>query len=217
MNYSKLNNNYCYILIGWEVSKNYLINMHILTKCKMKKIRLNKKDGSIVEAEIKLLDLSYIDKIMVLQRNIYDGLEDKSFYACSDKEEFENTIKGKGKIIGCVSLRDNELIAIGVYIEYGYENHNYGYDINIEGEELLKVGQLESTLVLENYRGNRLQKIMCEILEETGKDAGKKYICATAAPDNKYSVSTFEKLGYRIMADKFKYGGLRRYVLMKEL
>lgn len=183
----------------------------------MDKITLNKKDGRNVEAELKLLDLSYIDKIMELQRNIYDGLENKEFYSCSNREEFEETINGKGKIIGCVSLDENELIAIGVYVEYGYESHNYGYDVGLKGEELLKVGQLESTVVLENYRGNRLQKIMCEILEEVGKKSGIKYVCATAAPDNKYSVNTFKNLEYKIMADKLKYGGLRRYVLMKEL
>jgi ribosomal protein S18 acetylase RimI-like enzyme len=81
----------------------------------------------------------------------------------------------------------------------------------------LKVGQLEATLVSEAYRGNRLQKIMCEILEEVGKKAGMKYICATAAPNNKYSVNTFNELGYKIVADKLKYGGLRRYILMKEI
>ena len=183
----------------------------------MKKILLNKKDGKNIEAELKLLDLSYIDKIMEFQHNIYDGLENKDFYSCSNKEDFEKTINGKGKIIGCVSLTNNELISIGVYIEYGYENHNYGYDLEIKGEELLKVGQLEATIVSEAYRGNRLQKIMCEIFEEVAQKAGMKYICATAAPNNKYSVNTFNELGYKIMADKLKYGGLRRYVLMKEI
>lgn len=183
----------------------------------MRKILLKKKDGENIEAELKLLDLSYIDQIMEIQQNIYDGLDNKELYSCSDKEDFEKTINGKGKIIGCVSLNNNELIAMGVYIEYGYEEHNYGYDIEIKGEELLKVGQLESTVVLEDYRGNKLQKIMCEILERIGKGAGMKYICATAAPNNKYSVNTFTKLGYKIMADKLKYGGLRRYVFMKEI
>ena len=193
------------------------MNIHILAKYKMKKILLNKKDGKNIEAELKLLDLSYIDKIMEFQHNIYDGLENKDFYSCSNKEDFEKTINGKGKIIGCVSLTNNELISMGVYIEYGYENHNYGYDLEIKGEELLKVGQLEATIVSEAYRGNRLQKIMCETLEEVAQKAGMKYICATAAPNNKYSVNTFNELGYKIMADKLKYGGLRRYVLMKEI
>ena len=194
-----------------------MTNVNILAEVKMKKTIINKKDGRNIEVEFKLLDLSYIDKIMELQQNIYDGLENKDFYVCSNREEFVNAINEKGKIIGCVSLMNNELIAIGVYIKYGYENHNYGYDIEIQGEELLKAGQVESTLVCEDYRGNRLQKIMCEILEEVGKKAGIKYICATAAPDNKYSVNTFEKLGYNIMADKLMYGGLRRYVFMKKI
>lgn len=183
----------------------------------MNNMILNKKDGSFVEVELKVLDSSYIEKIMEFQDRIYDGLENKDFYSCSKKEDFEKTMDGNGKIIGCLSLGDNELIAIGVYIEYGYGSHNYGYDIGIQGVELLKVGQLESTLVSEYYRGNGLQKIMCEILEEAGKNANMKYICATVAPDNKFSVNTFKKLGYKIMADKLKYGGLRRYVLMKNI
>jgi ribosomal protein S18 acetylase RimI-like enzyme len=183
----------------------------------MKKLILSKKGESIVQAQLKLLDLSYIDKIMELQDTIYKDLDDKEFYSCSDKKEFETTINGKGKILGCVSLAENELIAIGAYIEFGYDDHNYGHDIQIHGEELLKVGQIESTLVSKAYRGNKLQKIICESLEEMGKNAEMNYICATVAPANKYSLNTFKELGYNIMADKLKYGGLRRYVLMKKI
>lgn len=183
----------------------------------MKKIILKRKDGKNVEAELKILDLSYIDKIIELQNSIYERLENKDFYACSDKEEFISTINEKGKIIGYVSLKDNELIAMSVYIEYGYDEHNYGYDIKFEGEELLKVGQLESMVVSEDYRGNKLQKRMGEILENLCRISGKKYICATVAPENIYSMNTFKDLGYKIVADKLKYGGLRRYVLVKEL
>jgi len=184
---------------------------------KMRKIILKRKDGSQIEAQFVELNLSYIDKIMDLQKNIYEGLEDKDFYSCSEKEEFEETINNKGKVVGCISSYDDELIAIAVYIEYGYEDHNYGYDINIKSEELLKVGQVESTLVKETYRGNGLQKIMCEILEDIGITRGMNYICATVAPKNIYSLNTFKKLGYNIITEKLKYGGLNRYVLMKNL
>ena len=182
-----------------------------------KKITLRKKDGTNVDGELKVLDITYIDKVMELQNEIYEGLENKDFYSCRGREEFEEIINGGGTAIGCVTLDDDELIAIGVYVEYGYEDHNYGYDIEMKGEELLKVGQLESTLVLEVYRGNRLQKIMCEMLEDVGRKSGMKYMCATAAPDNRFSCNTFEKLGYRVMVEKLKYGGLKRYVFMKEL
>lgn len=183
----------------------------------MKTIVLNKKDGKSVQAELKILDLSYIDEIMKLQDDIYEGLENKEFYFCSTREEFQETIDEKGKILGCVSSEDNQLIALGVYIEYGFEAHNYGYDIDIQGDELLKVAQLESTLVSADYRGNKLQRTICTHLEEMGKEAGMKWICATVEPNNKYSLNTFKELGYKIVVDKLKYGGLRRYVLSKEL
>lgn len=182
-----------------------------------RRIILRKKDGTSVEAKLKVLDITYIDKVMEFQDEIYEGLENKDFYSCSDRVEFEEIINGRGIAIGCVSVESDELIAIGVYVEYGYEDHNYGYDIGIKGEEILKVGQLESTLVSESYRGNRLQKIMIEILEDVSRKAGMKYICATAAPDNRFSCNTFEKLNYKVVLEKLKYGGLRRYVFMKEL
>ena len=34
---------------------------------------------------------------------------------------------------------------------------------------------------------------------------------------NKYSLKSFLDLGYEIKKDKLKYGGLRRYVVAKEL
>ena len=183
----------------------------------MKKIILNRKDGRQIEAQLKELDINYIDKIMDLQKIIYNDLEDKNYYACSEKDEFEETIKSNGKVIGCLSMDEDELIAIGVYIEYGYKDHNYGYDLNIEKEELLKVGQVESTIVKQTYRGNGLQKMMCEIIEDIAIKRGMNYICATVAPKNIYSLDTFKKLGYNIITEKLKYGGLNRYVLMKNL
>ena len=76
---------------------------------------------------------------------------------------------------------------------------------------------IESTVVKEEYRGNKLQKILIEKLEELAKADNIKYICATAAPDNKYSSDNIKELGFEIVCEKEKYGGLRRYVFMKRI
>lgn len=177
-------------------------------------LKLKRKDGVEVEAELKELSISYLDKIMELQKIIIDGLENKELYADTEREEFEEYIKKNGKIIGCVTEYD-ELIAMGVYAKKGYDKSNYGYDIGLENEELLKVGQIESTVVKEEYRGNRLQKIICKELEKIAVKQDTKILCATASPYNEFSVNTFKSLGYEIKKDKLKYGGLRRYVLAK--
>lgn len=177
-------------------------------------LNLKRKDGIEVKVELKVLNISYLDKIMELQKIIIDGLENKELYADTEREEFEEYIKKNGKILGCVT-EDDELIAMGVYAKKGYDKSNYGYDIGLENEELLKIGQIESTVVKEEYRGNKLQKIICEELEKIAVKEDTKILCATASPYNEFSVNTFKSLGYEIKKDKLKCGGLRRYVLAK--
>ena len=182
----------------------------------IREFEVNKKNGDTVKIIMKELDLAYIEKIMNLQENILNGIENKEIYAASTADEFEEIILSKGKIIGCVTEEDN-LIAMGVYVENGYDNHNYGYDLEMHGEELLKVCQIESTVVDEVYRGNRLQKVICETIENIARKRGMKFITATASPYNPFSVNTFISLGYEIKKDKLKYGGLRRYILAKNV
>lgn len=106
---------------------------------------------------------------------------------------------------------------MGVYVSLGIDEDNYGYDLGIEGEQLLKVCQIESTVVKKNYRGNGLQKIICNELENIGIRDGMNIISATVYPENKYSLNTFLNLGYQVKREKIKYGGYRRYILEKKL
>lgn len=182
----------------------------------IKNVELKRKNSKNVIGTFKLLDLSYINKIMELQEEIINGIENKEIYACSHREEFEECINETGKIIGCLDEEDN-LIAMGVYVNKGLKEGNYGNDIDITGDELLKVGQIESTVVREDYRGNGLQKIICKMLEDISLNNGDTLITATASPYNEFSVDTFLKQGYEIKKDKLKYGGLRRYILAKSL
>ncbi|GAA0084362.1 hypothetical protein UT300007_08010 [Clostridium sp. CTA-7] len=179
-------------------------------------LMLKNKSGSTVKASHKVLDLSYIEEIMKLQDIIMEDLEDKQLYAPTDKEEFIEYFEKGAKVIGYLDEKD-DLIAMAVYIKKGYEKGNYGYDLDLEGERLLDVGQVESTVVRSDYRGNGLQKILCGKVEDIARNEKVKLLTSTASPYNKYSVNTFKNLGYEIKRDKIKYGGLRRYVLVKEL
>lgn len=181
-----------------------------------KELILKRKDGKIIEVKLKEMDASYIDKILELQDIILNGLENKELYAPTEREEFIEYLNKGGKIIGYFT-KDKLLVAMGVYIEKGYDSGNYGYDIGLEGNELLRVGQIESTVVRDEFRGNGIQKIICEAFEEIAKENKMNILCATASPYNKFSVNTFEKLGYKIAKDKIKYDGLRRYVLVKNI
>ena len=179
-------------------------------------IKLKTVDGKEVIGRLKVLDENYIEKIMELQENVKKGLKYKDWYSETSREEFLIQINEKGKIVGCI-LEDDTLIALGVYVEWGYEKENYGYDLNISGDKLLNVGQIEATLVHEKFRGNKLQKKICMELEEIAKSKGNNVIAATIHPDNTYSLNTFKELGYKVRLEKLKYGGLRRFILSKNM
>lgn len=165
---------------------------------------------------LKVLDKSYIQQMMSLQHEVIMNIGNPELFVPSSEEEFEEAIQGKGCIMG-YTTKKGELVAMGVYMSYGYDTHNYGYDIDLTGEALLEVGQIEATIVAVNYRGLGLQRKLCTALEEEARKRGNKLLCATASPLNEYSVRNFLKLGYTIKKEKLKYGGLRRYVLEKIL
>lgn len=179
-------------------------------------IQVKRKDGELVKLTLKRLTFEDIDQIMVLQDEIVEGLEDKQLYVPSDREEIQSHFGTEGVLLGYVT-EENELAALAIYLKRGYSPSNYGYDVGLEGEELLKVGQVDTVLVKADYRGNNLQYRMCSLLEEIAKEKQTPILCATASPYNTFSVNNFLKLGYEVKKDKLKYGGLRRYILMKSL
>lgn len=183
----------------------------------IKALDVKRKDGIYETVVLRQLDLTYVKKIVQLEQEVLRSLIDGESYSCSSEEEFEKGMKENVlKVLGCLT-EDNKLIAMGVYAKYDYSEENYGYDLDIEGEELLKVGQIESTIVKEEYRGNKLQKRICRKLEYISKEDFTEIMAATVYPKNEYSLNTFLSLGYEVKKEKLKYGGYRRYILGKIL
>ena len=132
-------------------------------------LEIKRKDGAILQGQFKLLEEKDIKDIMRLQKIVIDALEDKQLFAPSEEDEFLLYIKELGNVIGCYESESNELIAMGVYGKLGHRENNYGYDLEMDKEELLSVGQIESTVVSPEYRGNSLQKKICLELERISK------------------------------------------------
>ena len=183
----------------------------------MNKFQLKRADGKLESAYLKELTFGDIDEVLSLQDEVVRGLEKREFYCDMNKEEFAKSLNDfGGTLIGCVT-EANVIVAIGLYVSFQYDEENYGYDLGLSGQELLTVGQVEATIVKEEFRGNRLQDKLCEALEDIAIREGKKIIGATVAPDNKYSLNTFLNRGYDIQEEKIKYEGYRRYILKKEV
>lgn len=176
---------------------------------------LNLLKPAACSAKLIALDETYLEQMLQLQKEVVTALPDPQLFVASSKEDFEAALK-ENTVIGIVTC-SHQLIALGIYLETGNTPCNYGWDLGLTEAALEEVGQIDTTLVAPLYRGNGLQKILCETLEQISRVQGKSLITATVSPYNSYSLNTFLKLGYEIKKDLLKYGGLRRYIVAKTI
>ncbi|MGL4741645.1 MAG: GNAT family N-acetyltransferase [Sarcina sp.] len=183
----------------------------------MIEIKNRANNDILVKAEFEKLTVNSIDEILKFQDLIIDGLEDKSFFAKTSKNEFIDYFERNSYFLGLREKKENQLIAFGLYLHEGLLETNYGYDLDYSVEEIEKTGQIEITIVHPDFRGNRLQKILCDKMIEVAKKNGDYTVAATVSPENLHSLNTFLKLGFIINKEKLKYGGVLRCILEYKL
>ena len=176
-------------------------------------IKNRNEDDKEVKARVLKLSMSDLDDIVELQDFIIDGIMDKQIFARTSKDEFISFFEGNSYLLGLRLEETGKLIALGVYLNNGLLEENYGYDLEYSKEDILKTGQVEITIVHPDFRGNRLQDVLCKKLIEVSKVNGDKYLTATVSPYNEHSLNNFLKLDFKNKKEKFKYGGVLRCIL----
>lgn len=89
--------------------------------------------------------------------------------------------------------------------------------IALTSENLIRVLHMDSASVLPEHRGHHLESRMIAFAETLIDTSKYCYSFATVAPENTASLKSLERNGYEIMVTKEKYGGVKRYVMMKRL
>ena len=80
-----------------------------------------------------------------------------------------------------------------------------------------KVCELGGNLVLPEYRGNGLQKILVNYLEKRARELGIQNILAEVTFGNEYSLRNLQNLGYEIKTWYQKDENIKRHILLKRL
>lgn len=80
-----------------------------------------------------------------------------------------------------------------------------------------KCADIDGVIVLPEYRGNALQKILVNYLESKAKEKGITNIVAEVTFGNDFSLNNLQSLGYEIKTWYQKDENIKRHILLKEL
>lgn len=175
-----------------------------------------KKQINIDDLEIKLCISEDVKDIYNLQNIVIDYFkENEKGYFLPFKEEsylrIVNNPISDGEIYG--AFYKNKMIAwIFLSISTRMEQiKNFIPDING------KCADIDGVIVLPEYRGNGIQKILVNYLEKRAKEKGINNVIAEVTFGNEYSLRNLQSLGYEIKNWYNKDENIKRHILLKRL
>jgi len=146
---------------------------------------------------------------------VKDGMTQKDWF-CLDPPETVRAMMDDGTMALWIAEENNRMAAIFDVLYPGMESFNYGYDLGLSQEELLRVVHMDTSAVHSDYRGLGLQARMIRMAEEELSGKGHRILLCTVHPENRFSLNNLLGLGYAIQKRVEKYGS-ERFVLRKDI
>ena len=165
--------------------------------------RFQKGTQENVETFIRFLD------------EIKAGMLNKEWFYL-DPADVVRSMMADGSMELWLAFHEMKLVAVFSILFPGLRPDNYGYDLGLCEEDLLRVIHMDTAAVHSDYRGFGLQGRMVQIAEQELSGKGKRILLSTVHPDNKFSLNNMLKQGYQIQKRIGKYGS-ERYILKKEI
>lgn len=150
-----------------------------------------------------------IDELLDLQNIVVNDLDDKDYFRPSTKEMLNLFIKN-GHSIG--AYKDDNLIAYRLIYSPKDKEHNLGFDLDLNKNDLGRVIHFETAVVHPKYRGSRLQILLTKELSEQ-VNLEDSIVCASCYTMNYPSLSNLIKMGLSINTLKNKYDSKLRFIL----
>ncbi|MFH1976261.1 MAG: GNAT family N-acetyltransferase [Pseudomonadota bacterium] len=171
-----------------------------------------------VQYEIRILDPSYLPRIMELQQLIIENLLNKDTLQPFPADFMKEHLGRKGFVLGVLS--GNDLLAFrNVYFpDINDTEWNLGIDLEFPSRILNKVANLQMVCVHPSCRGNSIATTMNRHAIRIIKELGiRDHVCATVSPYNFWNIKILLACGFIIKKLTKKYGGKLRYVVHQDL
>lgn len=177
---------------------------------------MNKKKINTNDLVIRICTSKDVKNIYELQNIVIDNFkEDEKGYFLPFKEEsylrIVNNPINDGEIYGAF-LKDKMIAWIFLSVSNRMEQiKSFIPDINGN------CADIDGIIVLPEYRGNGLQKILVNYLEKKTKEKGIDNVVAEVTFGNEYSLKNLQNLGYEIKTWYQKDEKIKRHILLKRL
>jgi len=164
----------------------------------------------IIKAEKEQLD-AFVDFLY----SVNAGMDRKDWFYVDTREEFRQLMDSGAMEIWFAMDREKIVGAFDLLIP-GLADYNYGYQLMLSRDELLRVVNMDSAAVHPDYRGQGIQRKLLTAAEDWLKEKGKWILLCTIHPQNRFSLGNALKLGYRIQKELGLYGSVR-YILRRDI
>ena len=157
-----------------------------------------------------------VDSIYDIQNIVINNFkeEEKGYFLPFKKESYLRIVNNPmddGEIYG--AFLDNKMIA-WIFLSVSNRMKELKQMIpNLEGD----CADIDGVIVLPEYRGYGLQKILVKYLEKMAREKEIKNIIAEVTFGNVYSLRNLQDMGYKEQTWYQKDENIKRYILLKEL
>lgn len=161
-------------------------------------------------ATVRLVGADGVEAVVALHELVVASLP--AGVVRRDGAAFFHGVLARGDSILGVEV-EGRLVAYAVLSLAAEGQREYGRLLGIDPAEWADVACLDGVSVHPHWRGNGLQRRLAGWRIAMARAAGRRHVCATAAPANHVSWSDLLDLGMRVRAAGQFYGGFDRYVL----
>ena len=168
-----------------------------------------------MEIQIRKGNLQDTEAFLRLLREAKEAMTNPEWFFLDPPEEVRAFLKA-GVMELWVAMDGDRMAGVFDILHPGLDAYNYGYDLGLSEDELLRVVQMDTAAVHPDYRGRGLQKKLMETAEAEIRKEPRRILLCTVHPDNIFSLNNVLKQGYTVEKRVEKYGSIR-YVLRKNL
>ena len=160
--------------------------------------------------ELRIATIADAEAVYNIMVEAHENIWDKDAYSIGDIQYVIYHIRDNGFTL--VAEEQGEIVGFLSVNIPGLGEDNLGYDLDFTEEQLVDTAIMESAAVRPGHQGKGIMGAMFKKAVEM-TEGEYSYLIGTVHPDNWPSRHNFEKLGFKCLLIKEKYGGKLRCIM----